>query len=279
MERLLFIRFFVAAIYLAAAVLYIILLRSGQKQARAPTVLFKVGLIFHAVEIVVRGAESGAAGGAPFVSISGFLSISAFLLGIIYLFLEWRYRRARIASLGAFHVPVLFVLHICSCFIKQPIEEVPTLFTGPLFVVHVGLTLFAYAAFAVSFITGVTYLLLDRQLRQRRYGVLMRGLPNLEFVERVNTSSVKMGLPLLATGTVIGLTMAYRVFGDAYQWDSKVWITIVSIGIFSLQLVLRKFAGWTGRRAVIISVLGFIVILLSATVVNLLLSTVLHGFS
>jgi len=278
MHDLLIIRFIVAAVYLVAAIMYIALLRSGKKEAKAPTVMYKVGLGLHAIEILIRGAESGAAGGAPFVSVSGFLSISAVLLGIIYMFMEWRYRRLRIASLGAFHVPVLFVLHICSCFIKQPIQEVPSLFTGPVFVVHVVLSLLAYAAFAVSFITGVTYLLLDRQLRQRKFGVLMRGLPNLEFVERVNTSSVKLGLPLMVMGTSIGLSLAYWVFGSGFQWDAKVWITFIAIAIYGLQLLLRSYAGWTGRRAVIVSVLGFVVILLSATIVNLVLAPLLHGF-
>lgn len=277
MERLLIIRFVVAAVYFAAALLYIALLRSGRRYARPPLIVFKCGLLLHGVEIVIRGAESGIAGGAPFAGISGFLSIFAFLVGVIYLLLEWRYRRFRIASLGAFHIPVLFALHGWSCFIKQPIVEIPALNTGSLFTVHVVPTLFAYAAFTVSFVAGVVYLLLEYQLRRRIYGVLMRGLPNLEFVERVNTASVKLGLPLLAAGSCVGLVMAHAQFGVTFIWDFKIWITLVTIIIYGLQLILRKYAGWTGRRAVVISVLGFVAILVSATVVNMFFSP-LHAF-
>jgi ABC-type transport system involved in cytochrome c biogenesis permease subunit len=231
----------------------------------------------HTGEIVIRGAESGAAGGAPFAGMSGFLSIFAFLVGLTYLYLERRYKKYRIASLGAFYVPVVFVLHLLSVFSKQPINSIPTLNTGFLFIIHVIPTIIAYAALTAGFVAGIAFLLLDRQLRNKRFDILLRGLPNLDLVERVNASAVKIGLPLVAVGGILGLGMAYQEWGWEYKWDYKVILTFGIVAIYAAQLLLRRFAGWRGRRAVILSIIGFILILVNATVMNYYFSQ-LHSF-
>ena len=71
--------------------------------------------------------------------------------------------------------------------------------------------------------------------------------------------------------------MGYLEWGWEYQWDFKVFVTFAIIATYALQLLLRRFAGWQGRRAVIISILGFIVILINATVMNYYFSQ-LHSF-
>ena len=88
MELLLSIRFVVSVAYLLTTVAYIRLLRSGKRRAGPASILLGISLVIHAGEIAVRGAESGAAGGAPFAGLSGFLSIFALLLGITYFYLE-----------------------------------------------------------------------------------------------------------------------------------------------------------------------------------------------
>jgi ABC-type transport system involved in cytochrome c biogenesis permease subunit len=277
MEQLLSIRFLVSVVYLVTTATYVGLLRSGKRRASLPSMLLGVSLALHTGEIVIRGAESGAAGGAPFAGMSGFLSIFAYLLGLTYFFLEQRYKKYRIASLGAFYLPVVFVLHLLSVFLKQPINSIPTLNTGFLFIIHVIPTIFAYAALTAGFVAGIAFLLLDRQLRNKRSGLLLRGLPNLDLVERVNASAVKIGLPLVAVGGVLGLGMGYQEWGWEYKWDFKVFVTFGIVAIYAAQLLLRRFAGWQGRRAVIISIIGFIMILLNTTVMNYYFSQ-LHSF-
>ncbi|MCP4599126.1 MAG: cytochrome c biogenesis protein CcsA [Proteobacteria bacterium] len=277
MENLIAIRFIVSGLYLCAAIAYVFLLRSGRKQAEVPTYLLGAGLAIHVGEIIVRGAESGALGGAPFVSLSGFISIFSLLLGLTYFVLERQYsRRYRIASLGAFHVPVLFTLHAWSAFLKQPLTEIPELNTGAVFVLHVVSAICAYAALTAGFVAGTAYLLLNRQLRKKNFGILFRGLPNLDLVERVNATAVKIGVSLLILGVIMGFLRGHLELGPAFKLDIKVWVTLLTIAIFGAQIILRRYAGWTGRRAVIISVIGFVVILINATIMNVFFSQ-LHG--
>ncbi len=270
MSTLLILRFIIATLYVCASVAYIALLKSGKQQAARPTYLLGAGLVVHLIEVIVRGAESGAAGGAPFASLSGFISIFAFILGLTYFILERCYTRLyRISSLGAFHVPVLLAAYIWSILTTQPLAAIPQLRTGIVFVLHVVPMICAYAAFTAGFVAGIAYLLLDRQLRRKHFGVLLRGLPNLELVERVNAASARIGLPLLAFGLIMGFVQGHIQFGSEFELDFKVWLSLAMIAIFSIQLGLRRFGGWAGRRSVVLSVIGFATILFNATIANL----------
>lgn len=273
MASLLCIRFVVPLLYAGAVVAYGLLLMRRLKGSLWPARLFRAGLVLHFVEILARGAEAGAAGGAPFVGLTGFVSVFAFLLGAIYVVLEVRYR---VHSLGLFHTSVVLVLQLAAAVTKTPVTEIPSLKTGHLFVLHVVPAALAYAAFTVSFIAAVAYLLLDRALRKKQRGRLMRGLPPLDLVEAVNAAGVKIGVLLLIVVAVVGVVMGYREWGADYQWDPKNGFTFGIIAIYGLQLAFRRFAGWAGRRAVLISLVGYGAVLLGATVINVFFST-LHG--
>ena len=94
----------------------------------------------------------------------------------------------------------------------------------------------------------------------------------LDLVEAVNAAGAKIGVPLLLVTALAGIVMGYREWGAAYQWDPKNWVTFAIIAIYGTQLALRRFAGWTGRRSVVISVIGFAAILCGITVINLYFS-------
>ena len=261
-------------LYLGAATAYVLLLKGSLKKVSWPTALFRMGLGVHLLVILLRGAEAGAAGGAPFQGISGFLSIFAFLLGIVYLLLEYRYK---VHSLGAFHTSVVFALQLVAALTKTPVTEIHPLNTGHLFVLHVVPAAIAHAAFSAGFVAAVAYLLLERAIRKKRRGILMRGLPNLDLVEAVNAAGTKIGVPLLIIGALCGIVMGYREWGAAYEWDLKNWVTLAIIAIYGTQLALRRFAGFAGRRSVMISILGFAVILCGITVINVYFSE-WHGW-
>jgi ABC-type transport system involved in cytochrome c biogenesis permease subunit len=265
----------VSLVYAAAAASYIALLMGGLARRRIPTALLRAALLLHLAEILARGAEAGAAGGAPFAGSSGFVSIFAFLLGVIYLALEHRYK---VPTLGAFHIPVVFSIQAAGAILKQPVTAIPHFKTGYLVAVHVVPTVVAYAALTASFVAAVAYLLLDRQLRKKTFGVLMRGLPNLDLVEAVNTAGVRIGTPLLMLGSVVGLAVGYHAFGAEYHWDLKNFVTFAIVAIYSAQLLLRRFAGFTGRRSVLLSCVGFSVVALGITVINVFFSP-MHGLT
>ncbi len=264
----------VSFFYLASAFAYLRLFLNRSNSAAFPSYILIVTQLFHAAELLARGAEAGAAGGAPFSGLSGFISLFSFLLGTVYLFIERRYK---LYPLGAFQTPVIFVFHLVSTVIKPDVLSIPPLHTGMLFVLHVVPAIMSYASLTVSFVAAAAFLLLENRIKKKKFGLLMKNLPHLELVEAVNAAGVKIGVLLLVISASVGTFMGYRYLGESYQWDIKNWSTIVIMCVFTLQLFIRRFERFRGKRSVAVSAVGYITVILGLTVVNMSSAT-LHPF-
>ncbi len=263
------IRFFVSVLYFLAAIAYVLLFFNRPSGSKTATALLSSAAGFHFLELLARGAEAGAAGGAPFSGLSGFMSLFSFLTACVYLFMEHRYKTN---PLGAFHVPIVFIIQCSAAVFKHPLTHIPSLKTGTLFLLHVIPGVLAYAAFTVSFVAAVAFLLLDRQLKRKHFGLLLRNLPNLGLVERVNAAGVKIGLPLLTAGVIAGIAMGYRAFGAEYHWDVKNWFTIGVVLLYGTHPLLRRRPSFRGKRTVILTVIGYLAVVLGFTVVGVYFS-------
>ncbi len=92
----------------------------------------------------------------PYDDLYGSMSLFAWLLGITYLGLEFFHRQR---SVGAF-VTLLLICWIGALRILTPRSlPVPTVPRGTIFALHVTLNTWAYAAFALSFVLSLIYLI------------------------------------------------------------------------------------------------------------------------
>jgi ABC-type transport system involved in cytochrome c biogenesis permease subunit len=140
---------------------------------------------------------------------------------------------------------------------------------GLLFAFHVTLNTWAYAAFALSFVLSMIYLVQDRVLRSHHPGAAFWRFPALDVLDRMSRSSVYVGLVALAIGVVGGLIWEHRLRGS-YSWgDPKVIVTLAILGVYVAYLRLSRSARWRGARAALVCALNFLIVLFSYTFVNL----------
>src|SRR5271156_3271335 len=159
----------------------------------------------------------------PYDDLYGSMSLFAWLLGVTYLGLELFHRQR---SVGAF-VTLLLVCWIALLGLLTPrILAVPTVPRGAIFAFHVTLNTWAYAAFALSFVLSVIYLVQDRVLRSRRLSVAFWRFPALDVLERMARSSVYVGLVALIFGVAMGLIWEHRLRGSYSFGDPKVIVTL-----------------------------------------------------
>src|SRR5271155_1375496 len=123
----------------------------------------------------------------PYDDLYGSMSLFAWLLGITYLGLELFHRQR---SVGAF-VTLLLVCWIVliTLIVPQAPSATPPA-RGLLFTLHVTLNTWAYAAFALSFVISVIYLVQDWVLRSRKMSVAFWRFPALDVLDRMARSSV-----------------------------------------------------------------------------------------
>ena len=117
------------------------------------------------------------------------------------------------------------------------------------------LAILAYAAFALSFVLSILYLIQSRQIRRGRTGLLFSRLPPLEVLGRMNRTSVSIGLAVLALSVVLGLVWAERFWTTLA--DPKVEWAVLTLLVYGLLLWMDR-RGWEGPRVALLSILGLL---------------------
>ncbi|HTR47965.1 MAG TPA: cytochrome c biogenesis protein CcsA [Verrucomicrobiae bacterium] len=238
---------------------------------RLATFLLAGGIVLHYYALLER---SHGLHTVPYDDLYGSMSLFAWLLGITYLGLELFHRQR---SVGAFVTLLLLVWIGVVSWLAPGEMPPPPPARGPLFAFHVTLNAWAYAAFALSFVLSVIYLLQDRVLRSHRPGAAFWRFPALDVLDRMSRSSVYVGLIALAIGVISGLVWEHRLTG-AYAWgDPKVIVTLLIVAAYVAYLWLSRSAHWRGARAARICALNFAIVLFSYTIVNLYM-TAFHRY-
>jgi ABC-type uncharacterized transport system permease subunit len=126
---------------------------------------------------------------------------------------------------------------------------------------HIALALLGNAAFALTCCAGVMYLIQEHQLKSRHPGRLTFRLPPLDLLDDVAVKSVLFGFPLLTLALISGSVWAEHVRGTFFTlrpreiWSILSWLTYAGL------LYARVSAGWRGRKAAVLAILGFCFVL------------------
>jgi ABC-type transport system involved in cytochrome c biogenesis permease subunit len=238
---------------------------------RLATLLLAGGIALHYYSLLERSHWMHT---VPYDDLFGSMSLFAWLLGITYLGLETVHRQR---SVGAFVTFLLAIWVALLGWLAPSAMPAPPPARGPLFAFHVTLNTWAYAAFALSFVMSLVYLVQDRMLRSHRSSAVFWRFPPLSVLDRMARSSVYVGLATLGVGVITGLIWEHRLTGAYALGDPKVIVTIGIIAVYVLYLALSRNARWRGARAAVICALNFGAVLFSYTIVNLYL-TKFHRF-
>jgi len=112
----------------------------------------------------------------------------------------------------------------------------------------------------------------------QRYDSLVEALPPVKTLDRMTYNTVMIGFPLMTLVIITGAIWANQAWGRYWGWDPKETASLVTWLIYLLFLHTRLTQGWTGRRSMIIAVIGFASVVFTYLGVNLLLSG-LHAYA
>lgn len=133
-----------------------------------------------------------------------------------------------------------------------------------------------------SIVSGVVLYGILRLLFRRRLGAVMQ--PSLkgidpELLDEISYRAISIGYPVFTLGALIfAMIWAEEAWGRFWGWDPKeVWALIVFL-FYSAYLHLRLSRGWVGTKSAWMSVIGFVIILITLVVVNLVIAG-LHSYA
>ena len=80
---------------------------------------------------------------------------------------------------------------------------------------------------------------------------------------------IAFAFPIWTFAVIAGAIWAQDAWGRYWGWDPKETWSFVTWTIFAGYLHARSTAGWKGRRAAVIAVVGFVSLLITYYAVNL----------
>jgi cytochrome c-type biogenesis protein CcsB len=235
---------------------------------RIGVALTVVAGLLHLAGVVARGFATEPAR-VPWGNMYEFTLTGALGVTLIYLALLRHYHlRWMGLFLTGFQVVVLMLANLSLE--QQAGPLVPALHSYWL-VIHVGAAILATGAFAVGALASVMFLLKERV--QGSSGTRVRGLleifPETDALDRLAYRLHAVGFPLWTFAALIaGPIWAEYAWGSYWNWDPKeVWAFITWV-IYAAYLHARATAGWKGRAAAILALIGFATLLFNFVGIN-----------
>lgn len=258
--------FIIIVFYLLSSAGYLIFLftQKGLFHRLAYGVMM-TGFIVHSALI---GYEFLSRGLIPVQNLHQTLSFSAWSLAGVFLFLKYKYR---LNVLGVYAAPFVTIIMIAA-FCVPAVEVAPTpLFKNVWLIIHVVIIFIAEASLALACGTGILYLIQEHVIKSKSNRFFLKRLPSLEFLDRTGYAFIITGFTLLTIGLITGFVYAQIVWGRFWSWDNKELWSVITWLIYAALLHGRLVAGWRGRNAAIMAIIGFAAVLFTFFGVNFLL--------
>jgi len=226
-------------------------LRRKQTLFKPAVVATLVGFVCHAASILLRAYSLKS---FAFAQRSESLSLFAALAVLAFLLVYWKYR---IASLGFFSFPAIFVMTFVANLAYNSRDSVPEMLQSRWNYIHIPVVILGYVAFFIAFTAAVLYLIQERELKSKR--VFHNQLPSLEICDDLAYRALAIGFPLMTLGILSGALWAQQLRGvENWMGDPKILLAFLTWLIYLILIHYRLIAGWRGKKAAYLAIAGFV---------------------
>lgn len=232
-----------------------------------------IGFALSVVGVVFRGL---AADRAPWGNMYEFTTAAMVFIVAVYLVLAGRFR---MRWLG---LPVTLLAAVgnglaVTVFYVAVAPLVPALHSV-WFLIHIVAAAISGAAFNVGGVASILYLIKKRAENKGSVRGYLAWLPESRRIDVVAYRFLAFAFPLWTFTVAAGSIWAEYAWGRYWGWDPKETWALVTWVIYACYLHARATAGWRGRNAAIIAILGMASFWFNFIGVNLLFAG-LHSYA
>jgi cytochrome c-type biogenesis protein CcsB len=228
-------------------------------------ILMIAGFVCHTGSIAYTTIASGH---FPVRNLRETLSIAGWAIAAIFLVFQSRFR---LKILGIYAAPLIAVVMVAVSQVPDTPIEAQGIFKNFWLISHVIAVLIGNAAFALACGIGILYLIQEHAIKTKKPGFFFKRLPSLDKLDASGYTCIIIGFTLLTFGLITGFVYAKSLWGRFWSWDPKeVWSGITWL-FYAALLHERLTLGWRGRKAAIMAIVGFAILLFTFLGVNFLL--------
>ena len=242
---------------------------------RLGLILTGLGAGAHLGALVSRGLAADP-NRVPWGNMYEFTLSGTFVVAAFYLLL---YRRFRLAWMAPIVVALVLALMMTAViWLYAPVAPLTEALYSPWLVIHVVSAILATGAFTLAGICSVLFLVKERAVK-RETGYLAR-VPEPVVLDRVSYRLHAFGFPVWTFAVLItGPIWAHQAWSSYWNWDPKeVWAFITWV-VYAAYLHARSTAGWKGRNAAIIALVGLATLWFNFIGINFFSSTSQHSYA
>lgn len=214
-----------------------------------------IGFACHTGVLIGKSLQTGF---IPVQTLHDTLSTFGWAVIGVFLVLQIRFHLMVLAALVA---PLATLAVIISSILPRPQVELAPFVQGLWRTLHMGTLVLGNAAFAIACLVGILYLIQEKAIKNKQQGFFFRRLPSLKLLDSTGYASLIVGFPLLTFGIISGIIYAQTVRGTFWTWDPKEIFAVVTWLVYAALIHERLAVGWQGRRAAIMTIIGFGVLL------------------
>jgi cytochrome c-type biogenesis protein CcsB len=226
--------------------------------------LIGAGFVLHTANIMQRYIV---AGHIPITNFHESTSFFSWSIVLIFFILQFRYK---VSILCSFVMPIVFLLMLSSSLLPQEIKPLSPVLQSYWLIIHTVVAFLGNAAFALACGIGTMYLVQEHYVKSKRLGGIFGRLPSLQTLDALNYKLITLGFPFLTLAIITGSLWAESAWGSYWRWDPREVWSLTTWFIYAIILHARLVAGWRGRRAAILSIVGFFIILVTFFGIKLL---------
>ncbi len=239
----------------------------GERLGRIAVSLTALAFGLHVASVVARGVSAGR---PPWGNMFEFSVTGALAVTGVYLVLLGR---RDVRYLGVFVLlPVLLTLGLAvSVLYTESAQLVPALKSVWL-VIHVSAAIIASGILTIGFVQTICYLVQDRRERvpvEQRMPSFMDRLPSAAVLDRSAYRMHAFAFPIWTFAVIAGAIWAENAWGRYWGWDPKETWAFITWMVYACYLHARATAGWRGRKAAYVALLGYATFLFNYLVVNI----------
>ena len=230
-------------------------LKKKQTIFRPALIAVSAGFVLHAASIVSRAVE------VRYLPLTQQYEAFSFFGALTTLGFLIAYLKYRIAPLSIFAFPLIFVMTFVAN-LGDPSSSIQDVLRSNWIYIHTPSVIIGYAALFIAFAAAIMYLIQEHALKSKHPVRFYNWLPSLEICDDLAYKSLAIGFPLITLGIITGALWAQ---GAGYVWakDAKVLVSFFTWLVYLLLITYRLVAGWRGRKAAYLSIVGFIGVLLT----------------
>ncbi|WP_051246337.1 c-type cytochrome biogenesis protein CcsB [Nocardioides halotolerans] len=230
----------------------------------------------HLLALVARGMSADP-NRVPWGNMYEFTLAGTFVVAAFYLVMSRRYA---LDWLGPVVVTfVLALLMVAVVWLYDATGPLPEALNSYWLVIHVVSAITATGAFTLGGMTSIAYLLKRRRGDAPETGIWAR-VPSLEKLDLISYRIHAFGFPIWTFAVLItGPIWAHQAWSSYWNWDPKeVWAFITWV-VYAAYLHARTTAGWRGRNAAILAVVGTLTLWFNFIGINYFSSSSQHSYA